>query len=543
MEKKVELLKSTIQGLNYRYNSLKKINELTGEADDTKDFLDKTLGVIMDLIGGEGGAAFLYGKTGFLKCMAFRADIPFNKEKEVKKKMESIDVSTYKFPDGNILSGDKKINYSTSPDMSADYRKLIKNTLRELKNTLIVAVRVNNEVTGVLEFYNIVRELNPDKEKSILSMGGHIGVSVELFDRLDSLERRTDALKRLTSVTEKISSARQLGEVLDLLIENSISYFRADACFIILKNQNDNFELFLNTAENSHQVKGEKIQNIGGVVNKILNTGESVLFQDVKKENNYTGKIDDFTRLATGSAAGVPLKVAGEITGLIMVARKKESPPFDEEALELLNILASHASIALNKAKIYSMKDKWFDSTVNLLVKTIKTKHNLYPQHAENVRKYLKKISEEMNLNNEQREYLQISASVKEIGKLTIPENLLQKEEKLSREEWEKIRKHPLKSVEILETIDEFKEIIPIIKFYHEHYDGTGYPKNLTGEEIPLLARILSVVDAYVAMREPRPYRDILPKEVAIQNLKEQKGKQFDPKIVDIMVEILEREK
>ncbi len=534
MEQNIKLLKSTIRGLNYRYNTLKKLNELTGESESIKGFLDKTLGVMLDIIGAQGGTVFLYQNSEFLNFAAFRADLPFAREKKVNFELRNYRIKSDNHPAQSIIAGTDKFKFSDTGISIKGYRKTIKEILQNINNTLTVAIRVNNKKIGFLEFYNIPQKLKSDKNKFLLSIGGHIGASVELFKKLDSLKSRTFALKKLASVTELISSSRKTDELLKLIQSNTKEFFNAEKCYIFLKDEPGIFKLW--RKDNKKEIKN--IVPEGGILSKIINTGSTVM----SKEQKANSQIKDITGDNCILLMGVSLKVAGETTGLIVIARDKSQKPFKEEQKELLSMLASHASIALNKARLFSLKEKWLNSTVNVLVETIKTKNKFYHRHIENSKKYLKKISDSLNLSPEKKEYLLISASIQEIGKLSIPENVLQKQDKLSGDDWKKIKKYPLNSVKILENIEAFKKIIPIIKYRHEHYDGTGYPEQLSEEKIPRLARILSVVDAYVSMRENRPYREALPKKVAIQNLKDQRGSQFDPRIVDVMIEILEQE-
>jgi HD-GYP domain-containing protein (c-di-GMP phosphodiesterase class II) len=118
------------------------------------------------------------------------------------------------------------------------------------------------------------------------------------------------------------------------------------------------------------------------------------------------------------------------------------------------------------------------------------------------------------------------------VGKIGIPENILNKKEKLTDKEWDIIRKHPLKGVEILKSSKQAKSILAAVRYHHERYDGNGYPDGLIGEQIPFLARIIAVADSFDAMVSNRPYRLKCSKKVAIEEIRKGIGSQYDTKVV-----------
>jgi HD-GYP domain-containing protein (c-di-GMP phosphodiesterase class II) len=129
-----------------------------------------------------------------------------------------------------------------------------------------------------------------------------------------------------------------------------------------------------------------------------------------------------------------------------------------------------------------------------------------------------------------------MGALLHDIGKLAIPYDILRKESELSKEEWEIIKNHPNLAEELLGKIDYIKPALSIPRAHHESWDGTGYPRKLKGEEIPVHARIFSVVDNWDALTTDRPYRKAWSREKTIDYMQEQSGKKFDPEIVDVFI-------
>lgn len=155
--------------------------------------------------------------------------------------------------------------------------------------------------------------------------------------------------------------------------------------------------------------------------------------------------------------------------------------------------------------------------------------------HMRRLNAYARMIAEELNWEREQIEDLEFGAILHDIGKIYIPESVLQKEGKLSDEEMEDMRKHPEVGAHMIKDIPYLAPAAPMVLYHHERWDGEGYPEGLSGEQIPMGARVLAVADAFDAMTSNRPYRSALPAEVAYQEILNCSGAQFDPQVVDAM--------
>jgi len=145
-----------------------------------------------------------------------------------------------------------------------------------------------------------------------------------------------------------------------------------------------------------------------------------------------------------------------------------------------------------------------------------------------------------VSLNGMPEEVLLAGILLHDIGKIFTPKEILFKPGPLSKEEWRIMRRHPVDGAEILEQITGLKEMAKIVRYHQEAYDGSGYPEGLKGEQIPIGARIATVVDAFDAMITDRPYRKGMPVERAIEELKRNRGIQFDPKVVDVIISLYE---
>jgi putative nucleotidyltransferase with HDIG domain len=160
--------------------------------------------------------------------------------------------------------------------------------------------------------------------------------------------------------------------------------------------------------------------------------------------------------------------------------------------------------------------------------------------HSDRVSFYCVKVGNLLGLSESEIEILRVAGLFHDVGKTGITDDILFKSDKLSVKEYEVIKKHPITGARILSVISMFKDVVPVVKCHHERMDGKGYPDGLKGDEIPFLARIVSVADAFDAMMSDRRYRSKLDLNTAIQQLKEGAGTQFDADVVNVFVKMLE---
>lgn len=180
-----------------------------------------------------------------------------------------------------------------------------------------------------------------------------------------------------------------------------------------------------------------------------------------------------------------------------------------------------------------------FNSTIQALVGALETKDSYIQGHAKRVTEISLCIGSKLNLSDNELRDLYLGAILHDIGKIGTEEDLLNKPDVLNRHEETLMREHPLKGTLFIVGIDNLSHIVPTILHHHEHWDGTGYPGRLKGQQIPLHARIVNVADAFDAMISNRSYRTSLDKQAAVRELIKKKGTQFDPFIVDVFIECL----
>ena len=199
--------------------------------------------------------------------------------------------------------------------------------------------------------------------------------------------------------------------------------------------------------------------------------------------------------------------------------------------------------LARQSFELYTRMRKIYLDTIRTLAATIDAKDPYTHGHSERVSHLAVQLAKKLDFADTEIEYLEYAAILHDIGKIGIEDRILGKKDRLTEQEYEKIKEHPVIGASIIESIEFLKKCSKIVLHHHERYDGKGYPHGLKGEEIPRASRLLAVVDSYDAMNSDRPYRKKLSKDDILEELEREAGKQFDPVIVKIFISLLLSEK
>ena len=219
----------------------------------------------------------------------------------------------------------------------------------------------------------------------------------------------------------------------------------------------------------------------------------------------------------------------------------EKSDKFDQLLLLIESGLKSVSQMR-TISKMNEDLEKAYVDSIEILRQTVEAKDPYTKGHSERVSAYAVLLGQKLDLSDENIEKLKIGGLFHDIGKIGIPDSILLKESKLTDEEYSKIKEHPVIGFNILKNAEMFKNILDIIKYHHERFDGNGYPERLSGNDIPYLARITSVVDSFDAMTSKRSYRDSLPMNVVKSEILKNLGSQFDPEIGIAFLDILDND-
>ncbi|MBI4845474.1 MAG: response regulator [Candidatus Omnitrophica bacterium] len=393
--------------------------------------------------------------------------------------------------------------------------------------------------------------ISPDMVESILSNGAYAYL-VKPFDIDELLAVINSALKDLQkSIRDKklldnLSLLYRISKEMEGLIElHSISLLaarylseatRCSACAVFLLDSDSGEFVFgaLNGVEyDERKIMSKKFMLDEKMRQRLIKEKNAVLIPELKT------KPDILNYIPVENPKSVfifPLAVQNKIVGIALFIHTQTMKLLDEE-LERISVISKEVAVYVENAVRYFKLKQGYLNSVMKLVGAIEKKEGYLQGHAKAVAEAAVNVARKMGLSEADIEIIGQAALLHDIGKIAVSEQILLKKEKLTADEYAQLKKHSAEAVDIIADIDLEHKLLPLILYHHERYDGSGYPKGLRAEYIPIGARILAVCDAFKAMVSDRPYRKKLSREEALKELTRCAGTQFDPEVVKIFVE------
>lgn len=403
------------------------------------------------------------------------------------------------------------------------------------KNTTLYAIN-----------YNKARKLSIKSQKT------------EFFERVNKLlkcppishysnhNQTKDPLIALVNIGQAVAAEKNIDLLIKTIAEETKTALNADRCTIFMYDKENN-ELYSKVATGL-DTKELRIPADKGLAGHVVQTGETINIKDAYNDKRFNPNVDKKTGYRTKTILCMPIKNFNqEIIGVFQVLNKFDEyfTPDDED---LLIAIASSAGISLENAQLFERQRKLLeeqkvvlDSFIETLATSIDARDKITSGHSSRVKMYSSLIAQEFGMEKNDLYILEKAAALHDIGKIGIRDSVLQKEGKLTPEEYKHIQQHVEITHHILEKIhmsEDFKQITEIACSHHEKFDGTGYYRHLKGEEIPFGGRILAVSDVFDAITSKRHYRDKMPIEKVIDIIKNGAGSHFDPLVVDKFLDI-----
>lgn len=358
---------------------------------------------------------------------------------------------------------------------------------------------------------------------------------IKSISQMRTINKFKDGLNNILQAVPKIYQLQPIGQILEEILAQTQSIVKYTDGFI-----------FVDDAKSL-----EPHKNMYKGIGKFDSRGRSfidMLGPGLVERISYARASKEVVRLDDGIIFPLINEFA-EAIGVLYV----EGEAIDEGG-ELLEIYSRQAATSINNALLHSivhsknneinhtydqLKIRYLE-TIEALRLTVDTKDVYTRGHSDRVAYYAVKLGQQFGLSDKELETLRVAGVFHDVGKIGLADEILLKQGKLTRSEYEEIKKHPAKGAHILSAISMFKDIVPLVKYHHERFDGKGYPEGLKGHEIPFFARILTVADAFDAMTSDRQYRRKLTLEQAREQLISGSGSQFDKDVVAKMLILLE---
>ncbi len=408
---------------------------------------------------------------------------------------------------------------------------------------------------AVRKFYLVpLKEI--DREVTKISEGKLQKLKIATEDEFgrirESINTMIDALKEREAKAGIISQFIYLltigkgfnGEFIELM-RKTMNITNSDGVILGIREKDSEKVLLKMITPNDKEDIVKTVNELQGIEPYILEFGKEVEFTNPAEKGILSQRE---INAGINYVFGLPLEIFSSVKGFIIFYRKR-SEPFTQSEKDYLRSIARSISISVEVKDLIKTLEKniesekqLFESSIKALVRGIEIRDSYTRGHSERVAYFSMRIAEELGLSEKEVKDIYFAALLHDIGKIGIPDSILLKPSKLTDEEYEIIKMHPILSYEMLSGIDALKDSLSAIKYHHERLDGTGYPEGLKGEEIPLSARIIAVADTFDAMTSDRIYRKGYKREEALKEIVKLAGTYFDPDVVHAAVPIFKGE-
>ncbi len=417
----------------------------------------------------------------------------------------------------------------------------LENSIQTLKNGVVdYLIKPVNLEQMELTLKRILRERELFVENLILKE--EVARKARLQELNTQLLKRVEEVNTLNRVMEDFSATDSSHGIFNKVVDLGVEELKADrVCFHILSEKDASLLL---VAESSSAYTSDLIVRLFGkdipektkiYVKECLVTDENpCLVSESKKISQLDEPVNSFMV--------VPLKIRDKIFGVASAFIFQEDRFFSEKDIYYMNFITRKAASAIENIALYeNIYDNLF-STLFAFVTALEVRDLYTRKHSTRVAMYAHMIAEEMGCSEEELDVINFAGSLHDIGKIGIRDDILLKPGRLTDEEYEKIKEHPVIGADIISKLGLWDREMEIIRHHHERFDGKGYPDGLKSDAIPKLARIMAVADCYDAMASDRAYRKKMEKSLVLKIIRKNSGTQFDPQVVEAFLRVSEQE-
>jgi PAS domain S-box-containing protein len=438
-----------------------------------------------------------------------------------------------------------------SPDVSID--KLPVDSPQNGKPTrawLGVPLIVKGEVIGGISIQSFEQNVfNENHQRLLESMAAQIAIALDNARLLEQTQEQINRLAALHDIDLVINSSMDFRVTLNILLDQVVDKLKIDAASVLLLNpRSQMLEYATGRGFRTHAIEhyrlrmGEGISG-GAAIEKHLiqalnldEVDDSLAYGNVMREEGFE------------SYFSVPLIAKGKVKGVLDVFNRKVINP-NQDWFNFLETLGGQAAIAIDNTTLLEDLHRTnveltlaYDTTLEGWSKTLDLRDKETEGHTLRVTELTIKIAQQIGIREEDIVHIRRGSLLHDIGKMGIPDKILLKPGPLNEEEWSIMKTHSSLAYNLLFPITYLRPALDIPQYHHERFDGSGYPKGLKGEQIPLAARIFSIVDVWDALTSDRPYRPAWSTKKALNHIKAQSGKHFDPRIVEIFIPLIKSE-
>ena len=365
----------------------------------------------------------------------------------------------------------------------------------------------------------------------------------------EKIQRQLKHLSALHAIDTLISSSFDLNLTLSILLSHLTARLNVDAAAILLFNRESRFlEFMTGVGFRTEALQGTRLRLGEGYAGLAALQRKTIHISNLQHTKTDELRSPVFYKESFISYFGIPLIAKGQVCGVLEIFHRTQlDPDSDPDWLNFMETLAGQAAIAIENANLFRELQRSnieliraYDATIDGWSRALELRDRETEGHTQRVTKATLQLAHRMNLTETELVHVQRGAILHDIGKMAIPDSILLKSTALTNSEREIIQQHPRYAYDMLSPIPYLRQALDIPFYHHEKWDGTGYPHGLKGEQIPLSARLFSVVDVFDALTSDRPYRPAWSAEKALDYIRDQSGKHFDPSVVAEFMKIMD---
>ena len=384
-------------------------------------------------------------------------------------------------------------------------------------------------------------QLVDDLRRTNEELAYHRGLLEDRVAEIDSeLSRRVKRLSLLYDISRTLTSITRIDELLPLVMDSVCSVIHGSAGILWLANDDRKSvrrEVVVGFDDESSVPATLPVKD--GAIGESARWGRARIIQ--RKVECYDPALRNlFNSTEAGAVVVVPLRFEErQFFGTIMVFAPPDHTVHDED-VSLLGAIADQASVSIKNAELFVDQQRLFRETIEALATAIDSRDNYTGGHSEMVTEYSLRIAEQLGFDEERLETIRVAGLLHDVGKIGISDTILNKPGRLTEDEMEIIKGHPVLGKVILSSIKALKPVTRIVYHHHERFDGSGYPDGIAGDAIPLESRIIQVADIFDALTSNRIYRKAMPLEKAISIISEGLGTVSDPEVGRVFLAMVE---
>lgn len=428
------------------------------------------------------------------------------------------------------------------------------NPIQELLDQQVYAYKQTGELIGeaILRVIDEARETLKidDEAKELIEKSLKVIEERQQRERelVEESERKTQQIILLNKIGSYLTSSLDLSLILNVVLEDTTDIVRCEAGILyVVDDETSSLTIKHVKGLAADDLIGKHILLESGYFEQVVKTQRPMIVNDVSENQVRPRMLNEQSKFKPRNLIVIPMFARGHILGVIQVINRKDGLPFNKDDQDLLKAFSDQAAIAISNTKLFNALQQSnqeliiaYDATIEGWSRALELRNKQTEGHSQRVVEMTLQFAIFLGIKGEDLVHIRRGALLHDIGKLAMPDGILYKPGELTLAEQNFLELHPEFSYDLLEPIGFLRPAIDIPYCHHEKWDGSGYPRGLKGDEIPLSARIFSVVNAYDNLIMDRPHHQAWSREKTLDYIHEQSGKQFDPGIARNFLRMME---